>query len=91
MMGEPSYIERELATVENLKPGARLYLDTGRIKCVAKIGSSGNWEALIGFCDERCPIDYVAEHGFKLDESIALKLFPILRTANLSYSAAPVQ
>lgn len=91
MMGEPSYIERELATVEDLKPNARLYLDTGGIKCVAKIGSSGNWTALIAFCAENWTLDWVSNYGFELSEYYAVKLFPICKRANLSYSSANIQ
>lgn len=84
-MGQMKYIDKDAATVEQLQPGIRLYLDTGSLKCVARIGQADDWAAYIAFCAENWTLDNVAEHGFKLHENQASKIFPICLEAGLHY------
>ena len=80
------YIDKDLATVEQLQPGVRLYLDAlGGFKCVARIGMADDWAAYIVLCGENWSLDNVADYGHKLHESYANKIFPICGQAGLKY------
>lgn len=89
---EITYIERTSAKVEDLSPSVRLYLDTGTIKCVAKIAEGGNWTARIApLGASHWTLDWVSDYGFELSEQYAVKVFPICERASLSYSSANIQ
>lgn len=80
-----NYIDKDSATVEQLQPGARLYLDAGSLKVVARIGQADDWAAYIVLCGENWTLDDVAVYGHKLAEQYANKLFPICGQAGLKY------
>lgn len=84
-MEQIKYIDKNIATVEQLQPDVRLYLDTGSLKCVALIGKANDWTARIAFCADSWTLDNVAEHGLKLHENKASKIFPICVEAGLEY------
>lgn len=82
------YIEKHQAGIEDLKPGVRLYVKGAINTYVARIDLDG-WAAYWGHAIWE--LDWVADHGLKIAEDFALKIFPICKTAGLSYKKPTVR
>ena len=77
------YIERTSATVKDLKPGVRVYAKDAVNTYVARIGFADDWAAYWGSSEWK--LDLVADHGLKMSEDHAKKIFPVCEEAGLSY------
>lgn len=78
-----NYLRTTDAIISDIKPGARLYVNLGEHCYVARIGFNQDFAVYKGGSD--WGLDTVADHGIKIGEAMAIRLFPICAEMGLRY------
>lgn len=78
-----NYLRVSEAIIGDIKPGARLYFSLGEYCYVARIGFNQDFAVYKGNTD--WGLDTVADHGVKIGEPMAIRLFPICAEMGLRY------